>query len=48
MEDTRVSIRLSEHEHKKLKIIAIECGTNIQEMLHEYILKIIEDGKYEK
>ena len=43
MEDTRVSIRLTPEEHKKLKILAIQKNTNIQEILHSYIKTLLKE-----
>ncbi|MCF0117827.1 MAG: hypothetical protein HUJ61_07270 [Bacilli bacterium] len=48
MEDIRISIRLTEDEHKKLKILAIRKNTNIQEIIHKYILKLLEEDQNEK
>lgn len=48
MKDIRISIRLDEEEHKKLKILAIEKNTNIQEMIHKIIKKLLENKKDEQ
>lgn len=48
MEDIRISIRLTEEEHKKLKILTIEKNTCIQEMIHKIITDLLENEKNEK
>ncbi len=48
MEDIRISIRLTEEEHKRLKILAIEKNTNIQEMIHKIVTELLEKEKNEK
>ncbi len=47
MRDTRISIRLSEEEHTKLKIIAAMKKQSMQNIILEYIRKEIkkEDKK---
>ena len=48
MKDTRISIRLSDDEHKKLKIISIKKRQSIQKIMSEYIKNIIkEEADYE-
>lgn len=42
MEDIRISIRLTKEEHKAFKIISIEKGKTMQELLREYVLKEIK------
>lgn len=37
MKDIRVSIRLTEDEHLKLKILAIKNKTSIQNILHNFV-----------
>ncbi|WP_155890513.1 hypothetical protein [Lachnobacterium bovis] len=43
MEDVRVSVRLTPEMHEKLKIIAIKRKTNMNQILVEYIKRIIEE-----
>lgn len=43
MKDVRISIRINEQEHEKLKIAAIRKKTTIQGMVHKYIEKIINE-----
>ncbi|WP_167511362.1 hypothetical protein [Pseudobutyrivibrio xylanivorans] len=43
MEDVRVSVRLTPEMHEKLKIIAIKRKTNMNQILVEYIRRIIEE-----
>lgn len=43
MKDIRISIRINEQEHESLKIAAIRKKTTIQNMIHEYIEKIINE-----
>lgn len=42
MKDIRVSIRLSEEEHTKLKIIAIKKRKSMQNIILEYIREEIK------
>lgn len=50
MKDIRISIRLNSEEHKKLKIFAIKNDSNIQTLIHDYIVfmlnKISNEKKY--
>lgn len=50
MKDIRISIRLSEEEHMKLKIIAAKRKQSMQNIVLEYIRKEItkEERKNEK
>lgn len=49
MKDIRISIRLSDEEHKALKIIAIKKNTSMQELLIGYIKsKIKREQQNEK
>lgn len=49
MKDPRISIRLTEQEHEALKIIAAKKHKKIQELMMEYINKLIkEDTQSEK
>lgn len=43
MKDVRISIRINEQEHEGLKIAAIHKKTTIQNMVHKYIVKIINE-----
>ena len=47
MKDPRISIRLTEDDHQKLKIIAIKKKKSIQDIMIDYIHKLIkkEDKK---
>lgn len=42
MKDIRISIRLKEDQHQKLKIYAAKNKTNIQKILIEFINKLLE------
>ena len=44
MKDIRISIRLSEQDHRKLKLISVKKGIPMQNLIYEYIKKIIKDG----
>ncbi len=44
MKDIRVSIRLTEEEHLKLKLIAIKKKTTIQSLLHNFIEKELKEA----
>lgn len=50
MKDVRISIRLSEDEHKKFKIIALQQNKKMQDLLSAYvrseILKNEKESKY--
>jgi hypothetical protein len=48
MEEKRISIRLSSVEHKKIRIYAIKNNTNIQKLVHEYLISLLEIIKNEK
>lgn len=48
MEDIRISVRLTQEEHKKLKILAIEKNTNIQKIIHDIITELLEQNQNEK
>lgn len=50
MKDIRISIRLSEEEHEKFKIIAIKNKTKMQKLLLDYVRTEVkkEDEKDEK
>ena len=48
MKDIRISIRLTEDQHKKIKIISIKRSISMQDMMSEYIKKIIEENDDEK
>ncbi|MBP3292013.1 MAG: hypothetical protein J6M26_06220 [Clostridia bacterium] len=49
MEDVRISIRLTADEHIALKIIAAKKNKKIQQIMIEYIAKLIkEDLQSEK
>ena len=49
MKDPRISIRLTEQEHEILKIIAAKKHKKIQQIMIEYIHKLIkEEEKNEK
>ena len=50
MEDVRVSVRLSQELHERLKIIAIKRKTTMNQMLVDYIINVVreEEGKNEK
>lgn len=48
MKDIRISIRLTEEQHKKIKIISIKRSISMQDMMSEYIKKIIEENDDEK
>lgn len=49
MKDTRISIRLTEEQHLKLKIISAKKRKKIQEIMIEYINSLIdEEVKNEK
>ena len=39
MKDIRISIRLSEDEHYKLKLLSIKKKKSIQSIMYEYITK---------
>ena len=41
MKDIRVSIRLTEEEHKKFKLIALSKNKNMQDLLSSYVKKEI-------
>ncbi len=43
MKDIRISIRLTEEEHTKLKIIAVKKKQSMQNIILEYIRKEIEE-----
>ena len=43
MKDVRISIRINEQEHDCLKIAAIRRRTSIQNMVHGYIERIINE-----
>ena len=43
MKDVRISIRINEQEHESLKISAIRKKTTIQNMIHKYIEKIVNE-----
>ena len=43
MKDPRISIRLTEQEHEKLKIVAAKKHRKIQELMIEYIYKLIKE-----
>ena len=43
MKDPRISIRLTEQEHEKLKIVAAKKHKKIQELMIEYIYKLIKE-----
>ena len=42
MKDPRISIRLTDDEHQKLKIIAIKKKKSIQDIMIDYIHKLIK------
>ena len=44
MKDTRISIRLTEHEHEELKIIAAKKHKKIQQLMIEYIYQLIKEN----
>lgn len=46
MKDVRISIRLSEEDHKKFKIYSVNCGKSMQDIMIELIKKEIK--KHEK
>ena len=46
MKDVRISVRLSEDLHEKLKIISIKRKTNMNNLLKEYIVRLVKE--YEK
>lgn len=46
MKDIRVSIRLTEQEHEALKIIAAKKHKKIQQIMIEYIYKLIKEDAY--
>lgn len=48
MKDTRISIRLSDLEHKKFKMIAINNNTSMQSLLVEYVRNEIKKVENEK
>ena len=43
MKNIRISIRLTEEEHTKLKIIAVKKKQSMQNIILEYIRKEIEE-----
>lgn len=43
MKDIRISIRLTEEEHTKLKIIAVKKKQSMQNIILEYVRKEIEE-----
>ncbi|MDD3232219.1 MAG: hypothetical protein PHO06_02570 [Clostridia bacterium] len=43
MKDPRISIRLTEQEHEKLKIVAAKKHTKIQQIMLEYIHELIKE-----
>lgn len=43
MKDPRISIRLTDKEHEALKIIAAKKHKKIQQIMLEYIHKLIEE-----
>lgn len=49
MKDPRISIRLTEQEHEALKIVAAKKHKKIQQLMMEYIYKLIKgEDKNEK
>lgn len=42
MKDTRLSIRLSEEEHVKFKLIAVKSKKKMQDILYDYVKEIIK------
>lgn len=42
MEDIRISIRLTQKEHIKFKMLAVKKQKSMQELLKEYVKKEIE------
>ena len=44
MKDIRISIRLTEQEHESLKIIASKKHKKIQQLMIEYINKLIKEN----
>ncbi len=45
MKDVRISIRLSEDEHTKLKVFAARQKKSIQDIMLEYVKNLIKEGK---
>lgn len=45
MKEPRVSIRLSEEDHIKFKIIATKKKKTMQGLLFEYVKKLIKEDK---
>ena len=45
MKDIRISIRLSENEHTKLKLLAVKQKKSIQDIMLEYIKNLIKESK---
>ncbi len=47
MKDVRISIRLTEEEHSKLKVLSIKRKKSIQSLMYDYIKREIkkEDKK---
>ena len=43
MKDIRISIRLTEEQHTKLKILAIKQKKSIQQIMCDYIENIIRE-----
>lgn len=47
MKDVRISIRLTEEEHRKFKMFALKQNKKMQDILSRYIKQIIEKYKNE-
>lgn len=45
MKDVRISVRLSEEMHEKLKILVIKKNTNMNRLLVDYITKLVEEDE---
>ena len=47
MKDVRISIRLTEEEHRKFKMIAFKKNKKMQDILSSYIKQIIKKNENE-
>lgn len=47
MKDVRISIRLTEEEHRKFKMVALKKNKKMQDILNCYIKEIIEKNENE-
>jgi predicted transcriptional regulator YheO len=45
MNNKQVHIRLSQEEHKALRILCIQMGTSIQDLVHKVIMTFMNENK---